>query len=348
MSYNNLFRASTKDAAIRAIMPAQGTGMHMGRGMDSNGIATSMAFLVGELEKQDPRIVEPMTSLTAPRDIDTLFGGGWVDFTSNIFADYATTGNQEDSLIGSETSNIPIATGTLSKDIYKTMIFGEILQVKMIDQAKLQQIGRSLDQILDTGLRLNFNKIIDQSVYVGITKYNTYGLVNSPQISAGLVAQNAGATSRLWTHKTPTEIMADINGLINAAWATAEYAPDGIPNHILVDPANFTYICNTPVTSAGTQSILNYLLDNNIAKQHGVTLEIVPSRWCIAAGAGSTQRIVAYVKDVTKLNMDQTVPLTRLMTAPDVSKMAFLTAYGAQFSQVKFLFSQCAAYGDGV
>ena len=55
-----------------------------GRVLDAAGISTGMAFLEGELEKRDPKIREPLTSVTWPRDIVAESGGGWVDFTSTM------------------------------------------------------------------------------------------------------------------------------------------------------------------------------------------------------------------------------------------------------------------------
>jgi hypothetical protein len=118
--------------------------------------------------------------------------------------------------------------------------------------------------------------------------------------------------------------------------------------HILIDPANYSYLSNTPVTIAGTQSILEYLLKNNIAVNQGKKLEIYPSRWCTGAGVGTTQRIVAYVKAENRVNMDLTVPLSRVMTAPVVASASYETLFAAQLSQVKVLYTQCAQYGDGI
>ena len=47
--------------------------------MDANGIQSGNAFLVSELEKRDPLIRKPLTSVTYPRDIVIQSGGGWVD-----------------------------------------------------------------------------------------------------------------------------------------------------------------------------------------------------------------------------------------------------------------------------
>lgn len=323
-------------------------GAVYGPGMDAAGSAGGLVFLAGELEKQDPRLLEPLTSITAPRDIDVLPGGGWVSLTSNVFVDYATTGNDEDAIIGGETTNIPVSQANITKDVFKTFTFAEILRLPLFDDLKLQQIGRSLSQILDDGLRLNHSKMIDRNVYVGISKTGTYGLVNNPNVTADYVANNAAGTSRLWSNKTPIEIMQDINDIVNQTWINSEYDLSGMATNVLIDPNSYKYITNTPITVAGTQSIKNYFLENNIATDQGRKLEIWPSRWCLGAGVGGTQRMVAYVKAVNRVNMDMTVPLSRVMTAPVVQSASYETLYAAQFSQVKFLYYQCCEYADGI
>ena len=321
-------------------------GAIYGPGMDS-GAATGMAFLVGELEKQDPRLLEPLTSITAPRDITMKPGGGWVSNTSNVFVDYATTGNDEDSIIGGETTNIPTSEANISKDVFKVYTFAEIMKVPLFDELKLQQVGRSLSQILDDGLRLNYNKILDRNAYVGISKMGTYGLMNNPVITAAAAANGAAGTPA-WTTKTPDEVLKDINDVIIATWAASEYDLSGMATQILIPPTQYGYLVATKVSSAGNCSLLTYLLENNIAKNQGKELMIYPSRWCIGAGVGPTDRMFAYVNAENRVAMDLTVPLSRVMTAPNVSSGSYETLYAAQIGQVKFLYTQCAKYRDGI
>lgn len=342
---NSMFKKSAIDNALQGNAPV---GQFIaGPGMDA-ATASSGAFLVGELEKQDPRLIEPLTSYYYPRDVDVMPGGGWVDAVSNVFVDYATSGNEEDALIGKETNNIPVSQANISKDVWKTSKFAEILRIPIFDDLAMQQIGRSLTQILDSGLRLNYNKILDRNVYNGFTKNGTYGLINDTSVTSSLVAQNSGATSRLWTNKTPNEIMYDINTLITQTWAQAEYDLTGMADHILIDPYNYAYLANTMVSVAGNQSILKYLLENNIAVNQGRTLEIYPSRWCLEAGTGSTNRMVAYVKNPMRVNWDLTIPVTRMMTMPNVQSGSYETLYAAQFSQLKILSYQTILYADGI
>ena len=329
-----------------AVLP-HAPGAIYGPGMDAGGTSTGLVFLAGELEKQDPRLLEPLSSITAPRDIDMIAGGGWTSITSNVFVDYATSGSDEDSIIGSETNNIPVSQANISKDVFKVHTFAEVLRVPLFDELKLQQIGRSLSQILDTGIRLQHSKMIDRNVYVGVSKTGTQGLINNSLVTAANAKTGASA-SRLWINKTPTEIMNDINQLLTDTVIASEYDLSGMANRILIDWPNYSYIVNTPVTIAGSESILSYLLKNNIATKQGRPLEIFPSRWCTAAGVGGTQRMVAYVKEANKVNVDLTVPLSRVMTAPNTTSASYETIFASQFSQVKFLYYQCAGYSDGI
>jgi hypothetical protein len=307
--------------------------------------AGGMAFLQGELEKRDPKVREPLTSVTWMRDIVCKTGGGFVDFTSAFNVNYGTSGANMLGLMGGETTNIPLMQADLSKDLWPVFGWSNILKVPFVDQQKMQQIGRSLDDLLDKGIRLNWSKANDLIVYQGFG--GSPGIVNNSSITAIAVANGAAGT-KTWATKTPDEILADVNQVLVNTWAASEYDLTGMANHILIPPAQFADICNRKVSSAGNCSILTYLLENNIAVKQGVDLQIYPSRWCKAAGANGTDRMVGYVNDEDKLYFDQTVPIQRAMTAPDVKEAAYLTLYVGQIGVPKFLYLQPAGYFDGI
>lgn len=315
--------------------------------MDSASIGNGMAYLNGELEKRDTKLNEPLSSVTFARDIPVKTGGGWVENTSNMFVDYATTGGNGNGLIRGQSNNIPVIQANTSKDLFKVFPWSNVLKIPFIDQQKMQGIGRSLDSILDNGIRLNYNKSIDLIVYKGVEEEKVYGLVNDPNVLTTTV--KAGASGKTtWKDKTPDEILNDVNTAITDAWTHSEYDNSGIPNHILICPQNYAYIVSQKVSEAGNVSILTYLLENNIAKNQGVDLAIEPSRWCVGAGTGGTDRMVAYVNDESKVLIDIPVPLMRAMTQPSVENIAYMTAYMANIGQVKFLYYQCVSYNDGI
>lgn len=318
-----------------------------GRVLDATGISTGMAFLEGELEKRDPKIREPLTSVTWPRDIVAESGGGWVDFTSTMNVDYATSGGNDNSLVGGATDVISLVQANINKDVYKVFTWAQGMKIPFVDSQKFQTIGRSIDSILDRGVRLNYNKSVDQLVYRGFTSVGFTGLVNDVNIVRS-TAPNGAAGSPLWQNKTVDEILWDVNKTLTEAWAASEYDESAIPNHLLLPPDKYAYIVSTRIGTSGDENILDYLLRNNLATNRGGNLYIAPCRWCSGAGTGQTDRMVAYVNDRDKVYFDLPVPLTRAMTQPVALQFAYITIYAAQMGQVKWLYYQPARYMDGI
>lgn len=317
------------------------------RTIDAAGITTGMAFLEGELEKRDPKIREPLTSVTWQRDIVAETGGGWVDFTSTMDVDYATAGANQNSLVGGQTDVIPMVQANVNKDIFKVFTWAQAMKVPFVDGQKMQTIGRSLDSILDKGIRLNYNKSIDQLVYQGFANVGITGLVNNPSVVSSMApAGAAGGTE--WATKTVDEILWDINKAITEAWAASEYDDSAMANHILLPPQKYAYLVSTRIGTSGDENILSYLLKNNMAAQQNKKLDIYPCRWCAGAGTGGADRMMVYVNNKDFTYFDLPVPLTRAMTQPVALQFAYITIYAAQMGQVKTLYTQPQRYVDGI
>lgn len=313
-------------------------------------IGAGLAFLEAELEKRDATVFEPLTSVTWMRDMPVKSGGGWVDYTSQFFADYGISGPNMYGIQAGQSTSIPIAQANISKDIFRVFNWLNMIRVSFIDMQKSNQVGRSLDDLYDKSIKLNWNKSLDQMSYLGpIPGTTTYpGLINNPSVTASSVAVG-GAGSTLWSKKTAQEIMYDINAIMIATWAASQYDVTGMASHILVPPAQFGILANTINSLAGSVSILTYLLENNIGKTQGIDLKIFPSRWCSAAGQGGTDRMVAYVAEPNRIRMDVTVPVNRIMTVPTTNGGgAYESLYGGQIGVVKALYLQSIAYGDGI
>ena len=177
--------------------------------MDAAGIASGLAFLTSELEKRDPLLRKPLTSVTYPRDIVVKVGGGWVDYVSAQAVGYGITGGSGDSPIQAGGSNgLPIVQANLEKGLYKAHTFAAALRVMWVDMQKANHIGRSLDQMLQDGMRMAYDKHMDQNVYLGMKQYGSTGLLNNPNVTETAVTGGA------WSSKTKEQILADINSAI--------------------------------------------------------------------------------------------------------------------------------------
>lgn len=316
--------------------------------LDEAGIASGGAFLVSELEKRDPLIRKPLTSVTYPRDINVNVGGGWVDYVSAMSVSYGMTGGSENGPVQAGGANgLPIVQASLDKGVYKAHVYATALRTMFVDMQKSNFIGRSLDQLLQDGVRLGYDKHMDANVYVGLSEYGTTGLVNNPDAVETTVANGAAGTAT-WATKTPLEILADINSAITAVWAAAEYDTEAMPNHILIPYEQYTYILNTPVTELATETILDFVLRNNVAAKNGGSLYIGATKWCKGAGTGATDRMVVYVNHERYVNVDELVPLTRAMTQPNAANFCYDTAYAANISEVQVFYPQTIGYFDGI
>lgn len=316
--------------------------------MDAAGIASGGAFLVSELEKKDPLIRKPLTSVTYPRDININVGGGWVDYVSAMSVAYGLTGGSENGPVQAGGANgLPIVQASVDKGVYKAHVFATALRIMFVDMQKANFIGRSLDQLLQDGVRLSYDKHMDANVYVGLSDYGTTGLVNNPNATETTVDNGAAGTST-WATKTPLEILADINSAITAVWAAAEYDTEAMPNHILIPYEQYTYIMNTPVTDLATETILDFVLRNNVAAKNGGSLYVGATKWCKGAGTGSKDRMVVYVNHERYVNVDELVPMTRAMTQPNAANACYDTAYMANISEVQIFYPQTIAYFDGI
>ena len=324
-----------------------GDASFAGSAFDAVGVASGGAFLTAELEKLNPKILEPLTAVTYQEDMPFSAGGGWVDFTSNFFVDYGTAAQDEDSIIGTNTTDIPTSQANVTKDVFKVWTFAEALKYSYIDMQKSKAVGRDIQKLMDSGLRLNYNKALDKNTYLGITKLGTYGLVNNPDVSSQLAALNAAGTSRLWKDKTGQEILDDINTLAEAIFAASEYDPSGVPNHLLIPVEDMIYI-SRPMTIAGCNSILEYIKQNYFGLNYGVELVIKGRRWCTGVGAGATNRMAMYRYDEDRIVTDITVPLMPVMTQFVPNQLAYITPYVSQVGQVKFLYLQTIGYMDGI
>lgn len=318
------------------------------RRINDAAIANGGSFLVSELERREPKIREPLTSITYTRDVPIKVGGGWVEYVSALNIDFGVTGGASNGGVSASGANgIPVVQMNLGKDTFGTHVFAEVLRVPFIDAQRQQLTGKSLDALLTDGIRLAYDKHMDANCYIGLTDYGTSGLINNANVTSGYVANGAGG-GRAWSGKTADEILADINGAIVAVWGASQYDLSAMPNHIIIPHEQYNLIATTKVSSAADKTILEFLLDNNIAKRNGKSLEIAPCPWCKSRGASSSDRMVVYCHNDRFLAMEELVPLSRAMTQPNVEALAYDSVYMANVSELELFYTQTIRYFDGI
>ena len=227
MSFKNV---GTYDLGFTAPKNAGGAGAMAT--LDAAGIASGQAFLVSELEKRDTMVREPLTSFTYPRDIGIDVGGGWAEFVSAMQVGYGITGGSGDGMVHAGGSNgIPMIQANFDKGLFKTHVVSAGTRVMWIDIQRGNMTGRNIDSLLRDGLRMAYDKHVDENVYVGIKRYGTTGLLNNPDVAVTEAAGTGAEKSTKLKDKTPDQILDAFAAELLAA----------SPRSSLSTPASYTY-----------------------------------------------------------------------------------------------------------
>lgn len=317
--------------------------------MNDAGIASGQAFLASELEKRDNLVRTPLTSFTYTRDLPIRVGGGWAEFVSAMQVGYGVTGGSGEGLVhagGSE--GIPMVQADFGKGLFKTHMIAAGTRVMWIDMQRGNMTGRNMDSLLRDGLRMTYDKHMDENAYVGFKRYDTYGLVNNPDVVVTDAASSGTGSATAFKSKTPDQILNDINTAILEAWGAVEYDLDAVPNHIIMPYEQYNYLATTRVSELAEKTILTFLMENNVAKQNGSDLFIGATRWCKGAGEDGADRMVVYCNKERYIAMDELAPLTRAMTSPNTEKFCYDTAYAGNVSEVEVFYDQSIVYVDGI
>lgn len=305
------------------------------------------AFLQGELERLDQTLHMPLANTTWGRDIDVREDVTLADESSSFAnATFASAGGINPTgkaWIGKTATAITGILADLQKTINPLPLWGMEIAYTIPELESSIKVNRPIDSTKYEGMKLKYQMDIDEQVYVGDAGYGLYGLTNSPNVTVSN-APNGAATSPLWTSKTPAEIMADVNAILNAAWAASGFTM--VPTKILLPPLKFGYVNQQLVSTAGQISILNYLRQNSLATaQNGRDLEIQPVKWLTGRGVGGVDRMIAYTQDASRVR----IPLTPLANTPvQYRGIHYLSYYYGRIGVVEFTNLELIAYLDGI
>lgn len=315
---------------------------------DSATIDSAGVFLVGELERLDQTLHEPLVSYTWSRDIDLRSDVSIADevssFTNSTFAAIGGLTPTGKAWIGKDAS----AIASLALDIGKTAnplnLWAMQIGWTIPELESAQKVGRPVDSQKYSGMVLKHNMDIDEQVYIGDAELGFTGLVNSGLITPSNVAADGTGSSPLWINKTPAQILRDVNDMLTAAWQASGFAV--VPTKLLLPPLKFAYINSQLVSSAADKSILTYLKDNSLTMaQTGRPLDIQPVKWLTGRGAASADRMVAYSQSENFVRFPM-VPLQR--TPLEYRDLRQLVTYFGRLGVTEFVYPETVAYRDGI
>lgn len=304
---------------------------------DRRTVDSAGAFLVGELERLDPTLNLPLTSVTWQRDIDlrddVTMGDESASFTVSSLAAPGSGGSGINWISATST-----AISGISLDIKKNPqpldLWGMELSWSIPELANAQKAGRPVETQKYEGLKTKHQMDADQLVYVGDTTIGSCGLINNPSIAPFSLTCD-------WTTASPEDILKDVNAFITHAWGRT--GSTVCPDQMRVPPKVFGGLCRL-VSQAGSMTILEYISKMCVAAAiNGRPLTVHPLKWLSDAGVTGHGRIVLYTRDKKYVRF----PMVPLQKTPLEARGIFqLTTYFNKFGRVEFVYPETVTYGD--
>lgn len=339
-----------------AIVPAREMPQQRGRyftrdnfmTFDQLTIDSTGAFLVGELERLDQTLHAPLVAVTWGRDIqlreDVTIADESSSFTNSSFASAGGILPAGKAWAGKETNAITGIALDIGKTIQNLYLWDMEIKYTLPELASAQKLGRPVDAQKYEGMRLKFQMDIDEQVYTGDAFYNVPGMFNNTaKVTPTNVAIGASGSTN-WNQKTPDEILADVNALLNATWASAGWAV--MPGELRLPPTQFSYLVSQKVSNAGNVSILEFLRANSLTNTAlGRPLNIQPVKWLTGLGVNGTNRMCAYTNDKDRIRFPM-VPLQR--TPIEYRGLFQITTYYGRLGVVEFVYPETVGYADGI
>jgi hypothetical protein len=306
--------------------------LERGQAIDAT-TGTGLAYLASMLELPDVKLVEPLAAVTHARDIPIKTGGGYVEELTAWAANYGSSANNQFGLMENKNVDVGIVQAEVLKGIWPAFIWAQAMRISYVDLQKLIDSKKfgipapySLQQLLDTGLRLIWNKALDRVTYLGWGGYG--GLMNNSAITSVQAPLTGTGNTATWSTKTTTQILNDFNTGIIQVQQNSGYDVEGIPDTALVDYEHWG-VLNQPMTTGGFNSVLEYILMNNVARRQGVDFEILPlpDPWISTQGTGATSEILFYRKAEESLYLKIPQPIQKVFTVPSVQSTGYETLF---------------------
>lgn len=318
------------------------------------------AFLVGELERLDQTLNEPLVSVSWSRDIDLREDVSIADEISSFtLSSYGSAGGlgagngigNGKAWIGKVTDQMTGIGLDIGKIPHPLNLWGMELKYSIPELESAAKMGRPIDQQKYEGLVMKHQMDIDEMVYIGDTSYGLYGLCNSDLVTNIQPVVQGAQNLTTWASKTPDEILADFNTALTSVWAASAWAV--LPDRVLIPPAQFGALSMAKVSLAGNISVLKYVEENNVLTASGRgKLTILPLKWLVGAGVGGTigitgtvDRMVVYTKDKKRIRY----PMTMLQRTPIQFQSIFhMTTYFCRLGAVEVVYPETVGYFDGI
>lgn len=315
---------------------------NVGMTFDQMTVDSAGAFLIGELERLDQTLHDPLVAVTWQRDIqlreDVTIADEQSSFTNSSFAAPGGIVPGGKAWISKDSNAISGVAVDIGKTLNPLYLWGVEIKYTIPELLTSEKLGRPIDVQKYAAMKLRHQMEIDEMVYIGDSTFGKTGLLNNAAVAT------TNVSGGVWSAKTADQILADVNALLNSTWASSGWAI--MPRKLLLPPLQYSYLVSQKVSSAGNMSILEYLKQNSLSNAaNGVPLDIQPVKWLTGRGTAGANRMICYTNEMDRVRF----PLVPLQRTPlEYRSIWQMTTYFGRFGVVEFVYPETVGYADGI
>jgi len=300
--------------------------------------ATGLAFMISQLSAIEQKMYEVKYkaityNLLVP--ISTA-AGEYATSVTYFFMDGKTVAK----FIGTKSLNVPISEiGTQKIEVPVELgAVGYEYSDEELGQAMM--MGRSLTADKAGVARRGCEEHLQSVAMIGDATHNLPGFLNNSNVTSATVVDPGSGTE--FVNKTPNQIIFDINDFMGDIEVDSLQVES--PSRLLLPTAQRNYLAMTPRADNSDTSILKWIVANSPYLTSEADVIATPE--LAGAGAGATDRMMAYDYDPDKVVMHIPKPLK--FTEPQRHGLGYQVPGTYKCGGIEFRYPGSARYADGI
>ena len=300
--------------------------------------STGLAFLLSQLTAIESKMYEKKyKAITYPLIIPVSNEAGeWAESVTYFFMDGAAVAE----FVGTKSLNVPIAEIGTDKVTVPVELAATGYEYSDEELRQAMFLNRPLTQLKANTARRAYEEMAQRVGMTGDTTHNLPGFINNTNITAATVVNPGSGTE--WVNKTPAQILFDINDFMGDIFVDTLQVER--PNRLLLPTSQWNYIASTPRSDNSDMTILQYLVANS--PYLSSEADVIPTPELTGAGAGGSDRMMAYDMDMDKVVMH--IPMPLRFTEPQRKGRGYEVPGEFKLGGVEFRYPGSARYADGI
>lgn len=299
---------------------------------------TGLAFLLSQLTYIESKMYEVLYKAITYNQLVPITNEAGEGSESITY--FYMDGRTIAEFVGSRAVDAPLSEITTEKITIPVELGATAYEYSDEELRQAIQIGRSLPQMKANVSMRGYEEHVQRVAMFGDDTHNLPGFLNNANVTSSTVVDPGSGTE--WVNKTPDEIIFDLNDIVADIFVDSLQVESA--DRLALPTAQWSYIASTPRADNSDTSILDWFVGNSpyITSRE----QVIPTPELAGAGAGATDRMMAYTYDPDKVIMH--IPMPIRYNEPRRMDLGYRISGQYKIGGIEFRYPGSARYADGI